>query len=65
MESRAPGRKRGKGAGMTISNFDSRTKGKRPLPEDRFQFLRELEEKVRRDRLARKQAKMAGPVKAA
>jgi hypothetical protein len=50
---------------MTFSNFDSRTKGKRPMPEDRFQLLRNLEEQVRRDRLARKQAKMARPVKAA
>jgi len=65
MESRAPGRERGKGAIMTFSNFDSRTKGKRPMPEDRFQLLRNLEEQVRRDRLARKQAKMARPVKAA
>jgi hypothetical protein len=65
MEPRAAGWKSGKVATMTISNFDSRTKGKRPLPEDRFQFLRALEEQVRRERLARKRARMTRPRKAA
>jgi hypothetical protein len=65
METRAPGRKRWKGATMTISNFDSRTKGKRPLPEDRFRFLCALEEQVRLERLARKLARMGRTGKAA
>jgi hypothetical protein len=65
METRAPSRKSGKGATMTISNFDSRTKGKRLLPEDRFQFLRALEEQVRRERLARKRPRPSRPVEAA
>jgi hypothetical protein len=59
--SRAPCRKSCESTDMTISNFDSRTKGKRPLPEERFQFLRELEAQVRRERLARKMAKMERP----
>lgn len=50
---------------MLISNFDSRTKGKRPLPEARIQFLRELEEQVRRERLVRKQARLGRAAKVA
>lgn len=50
---------------MLISNFDSRTKGKRPLPEARILFLRELEEQVRRERLARKQARLGRAAKVA
>lgn len=64
-ETRASGDGRGETATMVISNFDSRTKGKRSLPEDRLQFLRDLEEQVRRERLARKVAKLARPAKAA
>lgn len=65
METRAGGGDHGETATMVISNFDSRTKGKRTLPEDRFRFLRELEEQVRRERLARKLAKPARPARVA
>jgi hypothetical protein len=64
-ETRAESVDRGHRDDMVISNFDSRTKGKRTLPEERFQFLRELEEQVRRERLARKQARLARPAPAA
>lgn len=39
---------------MVYSNFDSRTKGRLTIPGDRLRLLRELEEKVRLERAARK-----------
>lgn len=50
---------------MVYSNFDTRTKGSCAIPGDRLRFLRELEEKVRRERAARKLARAAGLVRAA
>lgn len=50
------------GGAMVYSNFDTRTKGVRAIPEDRLRFLRKLEEQVRRERAARKLARAAGLV---
>ena len=43
---------------MVYSNFDTRTRGSRAIPDDRHRFLRELEAQVRRERAARKRERL-------
>lgn len=44
---------------MVYCNFDIRTKGARSIPKERLAYLRDLEAQVRRDREARRLARLA------
>ncbi len=47
---------------MVYSNFDSRAKGARAIPDERLRFLRQLEEKLRGERRSRKKGAISPAV---